>query len=76
MTLAIRDLVKGERAAELIRSNAPKGTVQVDRLDVSDLDSVRNFADSWSSRHPNGLDLLINNAGIMAIPRRESPQGI
>jgi len=76
VTLAIRDLVKGERAAELIRSNAPKGTVQVDRLDVSDLDSVRNFADSWSSHHPNGLDLLINNAGIMAIPRRESPQGI
>ena len=76
VTLAIRDLVKGERAAELIRSNAPKGTVQVDRLYVSDLDSVRNFADSWSSRHPNGLDLLINNAGIMAIPRRESPQGI
>jgi len=51
------------------------GNLEVWRLDLADLTSVRTFAESWSSAHDSGLDLLINNAGVMAIPRRESADG-
>jgi NAD(P)-dependent dehydrogenase (short-subunit alcohol dehydrogenase family) len=73
VTIAVRDEVKGGQARELM--GPVGGTVEVRRLDLADLASVRAFADSWSASHPGGLDLLINNAGIMAIPRRESADG-
>jgi NAD(P)-dependent dehydrogenase (short-subunit alcohol dehydrogenase family) len=75
VTLAVRDQTKGDQAASAMRANAPGIEVHVGRLDVSDLDSVRTFAKAWSSEHPQGLDLLINNAGIMATPQRKSAQG-
>ena len=75
VTLAVRDRVKGEQAATTMRSSNPDQDIHVGQLDVSDLESVREFADTWSREHPDGLDLLINNAGIMATPRRESAQG-
>jgi NAD(P)-dependent dehydrogenase (short-subunit alcohol dehydrogenase family) len=75
VTLAVRDTVKGRQAAAEMGKGTPGIDVRVGQLDVSDLDSVREFARAWSSEHPGGLDLLINNAGIMATPRRESAQG-
>lgn len=56
--LACRNIGKGEEAAAGMR-----GDVQVRRLDLQDLASVREFADSVDS-----VDVLINNAGIMAVP--------
>lgn len=73
VTMAVRDVAKGERAREAM--GPVKGGVEVRPLDLSDLTSVRSFADAWSQAHTGGLDLLINNAGIMAIPRRESADG-
>ncbi|MGA1146184.1 MAG: oxidoreductase [Candidatus Nanopelagicales bacterium] len=73
VTMAVRDEAKGERARELL--GPVRGAVEVRRLDLGSLASVRAFSDSWSSDHAGGLDLLINNAGIMAIPRRESADG-
>lgn len=70
VTLAVRDVTKGEQAAREIGGHA-----EVARLDLADLASVRSFAAEWSARHPEGLDLLINNAGIMAIPRRVTSDG-
>ncbi|MEZ7933040.1 MAG: oxidoreductase [Candidatus Nanopelagicales bacterium] len=70
LTLAVRDRSKGDHAAAAIG-----GDTTTEILDLADLDSVRAFAGAWSNDHPHGLDLLINNAGIMATPRRESPQG-
>ncbi len=75
VTLAVRDTAKGGRTAEMIRSISPGAAVEVAELDVADLASVRAFASRWSADHADGLDLLINNAGVMAIPRRESPDG-
>ena len=49
--------------------------MSVGSLDLADLASVRGFADAWSQAHPEGLDLLINNAGVMAIPRRTTADG-
>jgi NAD(P)-dependent dehydrogenase (short-subunit alcohol dehydrogenase family) len=76
VTLAVRDRAKGEQAAAAMGKGSSDVDVHVGQLDVSDLDSVREFANAWSREHPEGLDLLINNAGIMAIPRRESAQGL
>jgi NAD(P)-dependent dehydrogenase (short-subunit alcohol dehydrogenase family) len=73
VTLAVRDVAKGNQAKELM--GPVSGNLEVWRLDLSDLDSVRTFANAWSTAHSGGLDLLINNAGIMAIPRRESADG-
>jgi NAD(P)-dependent dehydrogenase (short-subunit alcohol dehydrogenase family) len=75
VTLAVRDAAKGESAAARIREASPSASVTVSRLDLADLSSVREFAAAWSTEHPEGLDLLINNAGVMAIPRRTTTDG-
>lgn len=76
VTMAVRDTTRGEAAAAGVRAVAPDaGQVEVRRLDLADLASVRAFSDSWSQDHPDGLDLLVNNAGIMAIPRRLTADG-
>src|SRR6201996_1854003 len=73
--LACRNAEKGEAALALIVAGQPLAKVEMRILDVADLDSVRRFAaDFLSEDRP--LDLLINNAGVMAIPeRRTTPQG-
>ena len=43
-------------------------------LDMASLASIRTFADGVQASYP-ALDLLINNAGVMAIPRRETADG-
>lgn len=70
VTLAVRDVAKGEGVAAGIQ-----GDTRVAQLDLADLSSVRAFAQAWSEANPEGLDLLINNAGVMAIPRRVSADG-
>jgi NAD(P)-dependent dehydrogenase (short-subunit alcohol dehydrogenase family) len=75
VTLAVRDAERGAEAAERIGEWAPGAHVEVGLLDLADLASVRGFAAEWSGRHPGGLDLLVNNAGIMAIPRRRTADG-
>ncbi|MBQ1081041.1 oxidoreductase [Nocardiopsis sp. B62] len=66
VVLAVRDTAKGERAAAEI-----PGTTEVRRLDLADLASVREFADGWRG----DLELLINNAGLMAIPESRTSDG-
>jgi NAD(P)-dependent dehydrogenase (short-subunit alcohol dehydrogenase family) len=75
VTLAVRDTAKGEVAADRIRAAGLDRSVSVARLDLADLASIRDFAASWSVGHPDGLDLLVNNAGVMAIPRRTTADG-
>lgn len=75
VTMAVRDLTKGHAAAAAIQAANPAAQIHVAHLDLADLSSVRQFAEAWSAEHPDGLDLLINNAGIMAIPRKESVDG-
>ena len=75
VTLAVRDLAKGEAAAEQIRARSPQASIEVRRLDLADLASIDEFAWLWRESHPDGLDMLINNAGIMALPRRDTADG-
>ncbi len=72
--LAVRDEAKGHRAAAEITSEQPDAVLEVRRLDLADLASVRAFADRLRADHPR-LDVLVNNAGVMAPPRSLSAQG-
>ena len=74
VVLACRDVDKGARALEDVRADAPAATVEVAALDLADLGSVRTFAEWFTTGH-DGLDLLVNNAGVMAPPRRETADG-
>ncbi len=72
--LACRNTAKGEEAACSIRAEVPAATVTVEALDLASLDSVRAFAGRVAEGR-EGLDLLINNAGVMAPPRRTTADG-
>lgn len=72
--ITARDDSKGRAAAEEIR-NATGAEVSVGSLDLSQLDSVRAFASDYLGTHDQ-LDVLINNAGVMAGSRRETPDGL
>ena len=75
VTMAVRDTAKGEAAAAGIRDQAPAANIAVRRLDLADLASIDEFAWLWREANPGGLDLLINNAGVMAIPARRTADG-
>ena len=64
-TLAVRDTTKGDAAASEMT-----GDVEVRKLDLQDLDSVRAFADGI-----DGVDVLVNNAGVMAVPYAQTVDG-
>ncbi|MDH6219002.1 oxidoreductase [Streptomyces pseudovenezuelae] len=66
VVLAVRDPKRGEAAAAGVR-----GSVEVRRLDLADLASVREFAADWQG----DLDLLVNNAGVMNIPESRTKDG-
>jgi NAD(P)-dependent dehydrogenase (short-subunit alcohol dehydrogenase family) len=69
VTLAVRNQEAGARAAKQITESigGMGGSVQVSQLDLSDLTSVAAFVDAWTGP----LHLLINNAGVMALPERQ-----
>ena len=66
VVLAVRDIERGKAAAATVN-----GSVEVRRLDLADLASVREFAADWHG----DLDLLINNAGIMNVPEGRTKDG-
>ncbi|MFC9029837.1 oxidoreductase [Streptomyces arboris] len=72
--LAVRDEEKGRRAVADITAGQPGAELEVRRLDLADLDSVRAFSEALHADRPR-LDLLVNNAGVMAPPRSSGAQG-
>ena len=68
--LGVRDLAKGEAAAAKIQRGYAGASVEVVELDMASLASVRAFAAGFA-RSGRALDLLINNAGVMALNTRE-----
>ena len=71
--LACRDLGKARTAAAQIAASAG-AKVDVMELDLSNLASVRGFSDAFHLKH-QALDVLCNNAGVMAIPYRQTADG-
>lgn len=74
VVLACRNLEKAADAEADIAASVPGASLEVLHLDLADLASVRAFAQAYAAGHDR-LDLLINNAGIMAIPKRETADG-
>lgn len=74
VVLAVRDLEKGDAAAQRIRETSPQAAVEVAHLDLSSLASVREAAEALSAAHPR-IDLLINNAGVMYTPKQHTADG-
>lgn len=70
--LPARSMAKAEDAVDRIRREIPSATLIPGVLDLASQASVREFVAWFSSRYPGpSIDLLINNAGVMAIPKRE-----
>jgi NAD(P)-dependent dehydrogenase (short-subunit alcohol dehydrogenase family) len=67
--LACRDAGRGEEALAKMRAEVPDGSFELRSLDLADLASVRAF------EAPERVDLLLNNAGVMAPPHRTTADG-
>ena len=73
--MCCRDLSKGEKAKQKLLTFNFSGKIELVELDLSDLKNVKNFAKSIKNKF-DYLDVLINNAGIMAPPKTFSKQGL
>jgi NAD(P)-dependent dehydrogenase (short-subunit alcohol dehydrogenase family) len=69
--LASRDASRGRAARAAITGELPSASVELVPLDLADLESVQRLADQIADR-AGGLDLLINNAGVLGVPRRQT----
>jgi len=74
VVMACRNMDKGEAAKNAVLEHVPSAKVDLRKLDLSSLASVREFAEGFKNDYVR-LDLLINNAGVMAPPRRETQEG-
>ncbi len=70
VVMAVRDPAKGARVADTFEHGRER--IDVRRLDVASLESVRAFADSWSGP----VDVLVNNAGVMMVPYATTHEGL
>jgi NAD(P)-dependent dehydrogenase (short-subunit alcohol dehydrogenase family) len=69
VVMAVRTIAKGEAARDEILAEHPAASLEVRRIDLADLATVRDFAGRLTAeRRP--LDLLVNNAGVMTPPTR------
>ncbi|MFC8196329.1 oxidoreductase [Streptomyces sp. NPDC060006] len=74
VVLACRSESRGTEAADRLTDEVPGADVEFVRLDLGDLDSVREFATVYGSAHER-LDVLVNNAGVMALPQGRTVDG-
>ena len=74
VVMAARDPAKTAAAEERIRVSSPSASLEVVPLDLGDLSSVAAAARSVLARHER-VDLLVDNAGVMAMPRRTTADG-
>ena len=74
VVLASRNPTKGDQAVSQILAAAPSAELQILELDLANLAVVRAFAERVASEHDR-VDLLVNNAGVMAPPRRLTSDG-
>jgi len=69
VVMAVRDLDRGQVAAQRIRKQEPEAKLRVIHLDLASLASVYDFAQAQVDDGP--VDILMNNAGVMLVPTRE-----
>lgn len=74
VVLGCRTRSKADEAVEQIEGTNPTGTVDVLEIDLGDLDSIAEAATTFRADHDR-LDVLVNNAGLMATPKQQTAQG-
>lgn len=72
--LACRNLQKGDAALAAIKAESPAATMELMQLNLADLSSVRAFAASFKEKYDQ-LNVLVNNAGVMALPYQKTADG-
>jgi NAD(P)-dependent dehydrogenase (short-subunit alcohol dehydrogenase family) len=70
VVLTGRNEAKGLHALQAIRSQFPNAGIVYENLDLANLASVADFSKRFAAAHAS-LDLLVNNAGVMALPQRQ-----
>ncbi|PBC82286.1 MULTISPECIES: oxidoreductase [unclassified Streptomyces] len=73
--LACRNEARGMAALDRLRADVPAAEAEFRPLDLADLSSVRDFAAALDDFDGDRLDLLINNAGVMALPYLTTADG-
>jgi NAD(P)-dependent dehydrogenase (short-subunit alcohol dehydrogenase family) len=74
VVIACRDAGKAQSAIAALRAETAGADVSFLELDLASLASVRKFADAFRERH-RSLHVLVNNAGVMALPQRRTADG-
>ncbi len=74
VAIAVRNLQKGNAALDKIKAGYQDADVRVIKLDLANLESIRNFAAEFKSNYSR-LDLLINNSGVMMPPYSKTIDG-
>jgi len=74
VVMGVRDLEKAENARTSIMNEIPQAQLEVKSLDLASLSSIAAFVVDLSASRSE-IDLLINNAGVMGIPRLETADG-
>ena len=74
VVIGARNLDKAARAEADVRTGVPDATLEVRKLDLSSLASIGEFADAVTADH-DAVDLLFNNAGVMATPEGQTADG-
>ncbi|AQQ53308.1 oxidoreductase [Planococcus lenghuensis] len=74
VVLAVRNEEKGQAARDEIRQQTGNAAIEVMPFNLADLNSIRAFAESFKETH-DSLDVLVNNAGVMAPPLSQTNDG-
>jgi len=74
VVMAARDQQKARSAFDEIKAEHPDASLEIIELDLASLASVREAAAEVSAKHPE-VDILLNNAGLMAMPERRTADG-
>jgi NAD(P)-dependent dehydrogenase (short-subunit alcohol dehydrogenase family) len=74
VVMASRDTAKAQRARDGILAGLPGASLELRELDLASLDSVRGAAADILEAH-DGIDLLVNNAGLMGVPELRTSDG-
>ena len=74
VVMAARNQEKAQTAFDEIRSEHRDSSLEIVELDLGSLDSVRSTAETIAASHPS-VDILMNNAGVMALPERRTVDG-
>jgi NAD(P)-dependent dehydrogenase (short-subunit alcohol dehydrogenase family) len=74
VVMACRNEEKARRAADVLEKDLDRASLELLTLDLSDLVSVRQAAEEFLAGHAQ-LDLLVNNAGVMGTPYRQTADG-